>query len=460
MGKRARQRKRQAASIARAIQEAEFRNSNGQATPADVDMLIRWRLEAEGKDGYTGMAKGSRGYFVSAPKSDPYKFSTKYDQPKGEDGVFHCAEAAEVTSKCPLNPYVPHILVDYQMWECFIDLTKEYDTEWIALLIGKLGQDVDKKPAYVIEKFYFPPQNASGAHVDVPTGVKPRPGTIGAIHSHVNMGVFWSATDTAHSNWPVEIVINRKGDYKAIARHQLKCGEWAKSDATVYTSGNYVNAGIKAQMDKAFALGEAMYKATSTTKDKVPAGVADDDKAEVAEAIVKVGKVNDTLTSQGYELCTTEGCVRIKDHPGYHKKTPVGNDANDYFQVKPIIPGPQCTNFLETGTTKYPCQLEAGHSGLCKTSEGVYWWSRGDDKQAKITFPPITFPPSHLIGDDPTVQGSEEYCEECEGTGLVEVMASFGGVIGVDKCDKCKGDGLSEIGKVRQAEDKKSEASL
>src|SRR5205814_10442916 len=130
-----------------------------------------------------------------------------------------------------LNPPVPDILIPITMWECFLSCCKEYDTEWIALLKGKLDKDNEGKDAYKIESFYFPPQVASGAHVDVPTGVRPKPGTIGAIHSHVDMGVFWSGTDTDHSNWPVEIVINRRENYEALSRYQLKCGEWAKGQA-------------------------------------------------------------------------------------------------------------------------------------------------------------------------------------------------------------------------------------
>src|SRR5256886_12853323 len=216
MGKRSRQEKRRAAflkdireGVPGGIVGAMHRGHNGQLTPSDVSFLARVRREQQGKDGYTGTvkgttsAKGSSGSFHTGGSTynqrGQYQFSVA---PPKEDGVFHCEEVNEVTDECPLKPTVPSILIDAQMWNCLMAATKEYDTEWIALLIGRLDKDSKNEPAYVIERFYFPPQTASGTHVDVPTGVKPKVGTIGAIHSHVGMGVFFSSTDKDHSNWP------------------------------------------------------------------------------------------------------------------------------------------------------------------------------------------------------------------------------------------------------------------
>src|SRR6266576_6140073 len=84
------------ASVPGGYQGALFRGHNGQATQADVDYLLRLRRESNGQEGYSGMPKGAT-------------FTTSY-KPK-EDGVFHCAEANEDTSKCPLNPPVPTILI-------------------------------------------------------------------------------------------------------------------------------------------------------------------------------------------------------------------------------------------------------------------------------------------------------------------------------------------------------------
>lgn len=426
MGKRSRRLKRAAATVITKVDSvpgglmgAQHRARNGQATMQDVGFLLRVSRELKGQDGYLGEAKGSKGTFVSSDHSisrssywpdyssqvgDKYKLTST--TPKSEDGVFHCKENNEITSSCPLNPKVPSILVEAVMWDCFINCAKEYDSEWIALLIGRLDKDSKGEPAYVIEKFYFPPQVASGAHVEVPTGVKPRPGTIGAIHSHVAMQAFWSATDKAHSNWPVEVVINRKGDYEALSRYQLKCGEWAKSKASVYLTGSYVNATIKGMLDKAFVIGEGMGKKGRD----ITINIHPEDKDDVVEAIVTTStSTTPTSTSTNRSNSLTE-------------------------EVCPVL----------------NCVRENGHKGYCRNKENDYFPNPGFYTQGEISFDPTS--------DDPTDHSkelaSDEMCQDCEGVGLVE--SSQGGTpLTAVTCPTCKGDGFSELGRVRAREDEK-----
>lgn len=264
--------KKAARASTRPQTEAEFRASNGRATLQDVDFATRMRREVNGMDGYSGFRRSGRGTSgTSGTSAEGYHWSKEWDdiaRDRGkvsshilpiakDDGVF-CVESNEVTGNCPLNPKVPEILVDAKMWDSWLKATEAFNVEWIALLLGKAGFTTAGSPCYIIDSFYFPPQTATGAHVDVPTGVIPRPGVIGAIHSHVGMGVFWSATDKAHSNWPVEIVINRKHDYEALARFKLKCGEWAKGKATVYLTGSSLDLRVKHELDEAFKSGEEM----------------------------------------------------------------------------------------------------------------------------------------------------------------------------------------------------------
>jgi proteasome lid subunit RPN8/RPN11 len=446
MGKRSRKEKRRlliaqrasSSSIVGGLMGALHRNSNGQATPQDIDMLARWRREQAGQDGYTGAAKSSS----NGQLASTYTFHTVHT-PVREDGVFHCEEAREVTDKCPLNPSVPAILIEGSMWECFLNCCKEYDTEWIALLIGKQGKDAKGELAYIIERFYFPPQTASGAHVDVPTGVKPKPGTIGAIHSHVGMSVFWSATDTAHSNWPVEIVINRKESYEALSRYKLKCGEWAKGKSEVRLVGSYVSKAVASQIDAAFAAGDILSKRSRAT---VPVSVHPDDKAEVAEAIVSVSRPAATFITgsackncnhwsshtprcsaldckcdkyepAGYstpaeEVCSTTLCVRPKDHAGYHRTA-----AGEYFQYKPD---------------------ESANE------------DKEEPQQLSLLSPKVMA--SSVQSDDPTDLSAEDYCQTCEGTSYVEGLVD-GKLTAID-CPSCRNHpGLSDIGAIRQSED-------
>jgi hypothetical protein len=107
---------------------------------------------------------------------------------------------------------------------------------------------------------YFPPQTASGSHVDVPADVQPRQGVIGAVHSHVAMNVFFSGTDLSHSNWDVEIVVNRRAEFKMMTRFKLGCGRWAKTLNTKLKLQGQVDITQKKQLDKAFTIGKKMSK--------------------------------------------------------------------------------------------------------------------------------------------------------------------------------------------------------
>jgi len=403
---------------------AMHRGANGQATPADFDFLTRMRNEAKGKDGYTGMDKSKSSF--SGTDDSRFTFYQKKDE-----AVFHCAEANEITTKCPLNPAVPSILIPITMWECFLACCKEYDTEWIALLIGKLDKDSQGKPAYKIDKFYFPPQTASGAHVDVPTGVKPRPGTIGAIHSHVNMGVFWSGTDTAHSNWPVEIVINRREQYESLSRYQLKCGEWAKGKSEVLLTGSYVGKAIDSQVKAAFIAGEALDKANR----KEMVGKASVYSPPVSSPAIMTSQTHPTLFSSP----SCKACNHYSHKAG--EKCPALDckcDASTFRGETEVCPVTLCTR-------------PEGHQGYHRTEAGDYFQYKAEEPKKEPSSQQSLLPLT-VQTDDPTIGElpAEEYCQKCEGYSCVEEMVDGKPI--VKDCPDCKGTGLSEIGRLRAAE--------
>lgn len=142
-------------------------------------------------------------------------------------------DAKDLTS-CPVvgEPVVEVPRWMYEEWVCLAD---EVETEWITYLIGEM------RPAgAVIEAFYFPPQVASGAHVAQPRDeFRPQPRTMGATHSHVRMSAFWSKTDEDHANWPVEIVVNAKGESKCRVRLQLECHRYARIDSKIKLTGSW-----------------------------------------------------------------------------------------------------------------------------------------------------------------------------------------------------------------------------
>jgi hypothetical protein len=122
----------------------------------------------------------------------------------------------------PIDVHVP-----WEMWQTFVQLTKSFNTEWIAYLKGKYDE---KERGWIIESYYFPDQIVSGTHVEALDG-QCQEGTIGAIHSHVDMSVFWSKEDEDHANHIVEIVINRKAEFKLAIRTQLGCGKWSRVES-------------------------------------------------------------------------------------------------------------------------------------------------------------------------------------------------------------------------------------
>lgn len=211
---------------------------------------------------YQGMGNGH--YIGYLPKTDPIG----YKQPAIGDSGYKTIEEADKSvfrvvstditeGNCPVAK-IPKVYVATRVWNEWISLADDYNTEWLAYLTGQFVID-DKGPRYEIKKMYFPPQVAHASHVDVDDDFSAYlPNTIGAIHSHVQMGVFFSGEDLRHSNWPVEIVVNGKGEYKCMIRHQLECGKWIKNYSEILTVGDQSDSRYVAALDKAFESGEQL----------------------------------------------------------------------------------------------------------------------------------------------------------------------------------------------------------
>lgn len=471
MGRLARKLKRRAllADIPGGLDGALDRAANGRATLKDASFLERVNREIRGRNGYTGALKdssrdssssrGSIGFVTTERKKDNYTFHTSSFGPIKEDGVFHCEESGEVTEKCPLKPKVPKVWIPAPMWESFINATKAYDTEWIALLIGKLDKDSKGDIGYLIEKYYFPPQVASGAHVEVPTGIKPKPGTIGAIHSHVNMGVFFSETDKRHSNWPVEIVINRKAEYKAIARHKLKCGEFAKSDTEVWLEGQALNPVVAKALNQSFVKGKALMEAAkkgSSTSTSV--NVAEEDLVEAGDLCECGCPAKDHYNFENVGTYIG-GCRKCKPCMRFIPKVttsapPVKTDPPVTIPVTGTLTG--AITCQDRSVSGMKCTREQGHPGMCRDYQGTYFNSsdaiddavRSQGSQGLLGWPPfdsltgaITLPSS----DDGSSLEDNWDCTDCGGKGWVDKDK-----LSIE-CATCGGDGLTPQGRTEMA---------
>lgn len=150
---------------------------------------------------------------------------------------------------CPIWKEKPRVEVAYKMWKDWIDMAGDIKTEWFAYLKGEKISNTH----YIIREEYYPPQRVGGATAEpvVEPGTV-QEGTIGAIHSHVEMAASFSSVDWNHFSQPVEIVINARGNYEAVVRVQLECGRWSRVNADVYLLGqdDTLLAKIKAVKDR------------------------------------------------------------------------------------------------------------------------------------------------------------------------------------------------------------------
>lgn len=146
-----------------------------------------------------------------------------------KEHVFDVLRPTEI-APCERAPKAT-INVDWTLWQRWIDLARRVDTEWAGYLLGKI-----EDTTVTVSDVSFPEQDVTSAHVTITSEAIPE-GAIGTVHSHVAMDAFFSSEDTGHWNQAVHIVLNRKGEWKAVVRSQLPCGSWSFVPATVMLTG-------------------------------------------------------------------------------------------------------------------------------------------------------------------------------------------------------------------------------
>jgi len=124
-----------------------------------------------------------------------------------------------IVTECGHKPSQEIVIIINRIVKNKIDLLmKQYpSTEWLAYLIG------DKK-SLMIKDIIIPKQNVGSTHVHV-TGPIERPDILGVMHSHHNMGAFFSGTDDTYinGNHNMSIVVAKNGS-KALVRWETPCG--------------------------------------------------------------------------------------------------------------------------------------------------------------------------------------------------------------------------------------------
>lgn len=326
-----------------------------------------------GQNGHGGSTAGYNGQFAQMHSND--------------DEVFTCP-STEIEGKCPIAS-VPNILIPASVWQTWINLASEVKTEWIAFFHA----EPDEQGDLVLQTFYFPPQTATSTSVDVPDGYQPKVGTNGAVHSHVAMGAFWSVTDKQHSNWPTEIVVNCRGDYEALQRHQLKCGGWSKSKADVKLLGSKVSEAVSVSLANAFKNGERLAKGKRARPDDSP---------EPAAA------------------------------------NPEGHTLQQHQPTLPLLPAVPAASGTTT-LAKLGCNA-------CSSARPGYVWTGAEDgpwrpcslcnKEASQA--------AQIADSSEQVEGTITPCGDCEGAGMVDIAAGTeyaGNSSNIDFCSRCNGWG-------------------
>jgi len=104
-------------------------------------------------------------------------------------------------------------------------------TEWLGYLIGTKEKG---SPNYKITGITIPEQEVSASTVDVKVPGE-LTGVVGTVHSHGNMGAFFSGTDSDYigSNHDVMVVTNTKDEWKAKVRWVLPCKHLLLANAKV-----------------------------------------------------------------------------------------------------------------------------------------------------------------------------------------------------------------------------------
>lgn len=147
-------------------------------------------------------------------------------------------EAPKVCTKCD---YVDdkgfRILIHPDVLAAVFHLTREIKMEWQMLLSGAvLGQEV------MINGYYIPKQEVTSSTVTNLEAIDQKfiddRDIVATIHSHSDMGVFFSQVDDEYTNmsWiKHHVVVNNKGEFVAKSRHDLKCGGVKFVDSKVET---------------------------------------------------------------------------------------------------------------------------------------------------------------------------------------------------------------------------------
>jgi hypothetical protein len=152
-----------------------------------------------------------------------------------QSNKWNTGDVKKEAHQCSLDTPKKTIVIAPEVYSAIIKLTKDVEVEWQALLKGVVLEDIVKVTGY-----YIPKQEVTGASVKnldcIDDEFVRNNNIVATIHSHSNMGVFFSPTDEQDTNSSIikhHIVVNNKLEFKAVSKVTLPCGLSKSVDANI-----------------------------------------------------------------------------------------------------------------------------------------------------------------------------------------------------------------------------------
>lgn len=125
----------------------------------------------------------------------------------------------------------PTVLMAFIVYRQILGMMEAMGTdEWLGYLVGKYNNGT-----HYVSSMIIPVQEVSGTDVEV-VAMPRAENIIGTVHSHHNMGSFFSSTDVSYvgSNHDVTIVTSKYNKWVSKAKVKLPCDKFYLAEGTVY----------------------------------------------------------------------------------------------------------------------------------------------------------------------------------------------------------------------------------
>ena len=203
------------------------KHRNHQRSKQPLNKLDKYKEKQERKKLLNNAHKKTTEVVKTTVVSDPDKGCKKKSR-TNTDKCWSSNLHVSKDNKCPhIEDPETDIIIPYSLWQKIMGLTCDISTEWL----GYLGASRLTDGKWKAIDIKIPPQEVTGSNVKPTDTIHSE----GVIHSHVSMGAFFSGTDDDYlnENHDFSIVVNKRGETKAVLRHKLPCGSMTLIDAKV-----------------------------------------------------------------------------------------------------------------------------------------------------------------------------------------------------------------------------------